>query len=184
MVGSLLRLPLISCRAWSRRTEQTMNLTRCPLCGSDSLVEHHGEYCMESAGDTPGSPMLIPNSTWHQCRNCGEELLPRPLTRALEAEQRRRVSQLFQVSSDTQFVEQQAAQPKAAAGCRSPEDLNSHCARRCWRGGAVGREKIFFGEPVVVRAMRGDFNRVTLKTSFFRLRSSSSGERPTSVFKR
>ena len=76
-----------------------MVVTQCPLCGSESLEERRGEYQATAPANTPGGPMLIPNATWHHCAHCGEELLPRPLTKALESEQRRRLSAAVPVNS-------------------------------------------------------------------------------------
>ncbi len=76
-----------------------MVVTQCPLCGSESLEERRGEYQATAPANTPGGPMLIPNATWFCCAHCGEELLPRPLTKALESEQRRRLSAAVPVTS-------------------------------------------------------------------------------------
>jgi YgiT-type zinc finger domain-containing protein len=69
-----------------------MVVTQCPLCGSETLEERRGEYVLTPPANTPGGLMVVPNATWQHCANCGEELLPRPLTKAIEAEQRRRLS--------------------------------------------------------------------------------------------
>lgn len=69
-----------------------MVVTRCPLCGNESLEEHHGEYSLKAPANTPGDTLVIPFATWQSCTNCGEELLPRSLTKALENEQRCRLS--------------------------------------------------------------------------------------------
>ena len=76
-----------------------MVVTQCPLCGSESLEERRGEYQGTAPANTPGGQMVIPNATWHHCTHCGEELLPRPLTKALETEQRRRLSASVPVTS-------------------------------------------------------------------------------------
>ena len=67
-----------------------MATIRCPLCGSESLENRHGNYSLEPPANTPGG-MTISDTTWQHCANCGEDLLPRALTRAIETEQRRRL---------------------------------------------------------------------------------------------
>ena len=76
-----------------------MVVTQCPLCGSESLEERRGEYLLTPPANTPGGMMVIQDATWQQCTNCGEELLPRQLTKALEIEQRRRRSVAMPVNS-------------------------------------------------------------------------------------
>ena len=76
-----------------------MVVTHCPLCGSESLEERRGDYVLTPPANTPGGLMVIPDATWQHCAHCGEELLPRLLTKALEAEQRRRLSVAMSVTS-------------------------------------------------------------------------------------
>lgn len=65
----------------------------CPLCGSLSLEEHHGEYHFEPPPNVPRGTMTLPNSTWFACTNCGEEIMPHSLTCAIEAECRSRLAE-------------------------------------------------------------------------------------------
>ncbi len=69
-----------------------MVATHCPICGKGSLVERNGEYSVKVSGDVPGEVLVVPNAFWHSCSHCGEDLLPRALTKALEVEQKRCLS--------------------------------------------------------------------------------------------
>ena len=71
-----------------------MTISKCPLCGSVTLEHKSGEYRFEPPQDVPGGTMIIPHVTWDACSNCGEEILPDELTKALEAEQYRRLGLL------------------------------------------------------------------------------------------
>ena len=76
-----------------------MPTTQCPLCGNESLEDRRGEYRLTPPANTPGGLLVIPNAAWQQCHHCGEELLPRTLTKAIESEQRRRISFAMPVGS-------------------------------------------------------------------------------------
>ncbi len=71
-----------------------MTTTQCPLCGHQTLEHKHGEYRFEPPQNIPGGTMIIANATWNTCTRCGEEMLPDELTRAIEAEQYRRLGLL------------------------------------------------------------------------------------------
>ena len=71
-----------------------MTTAKCPLCGNDTLEHKHGEYRFEPPQNIPGGTMMIPNATWDACTSCGEEILPDELTKAIEAEQYRRLGLL------------------------------------------------------------------------------------------
>lgn len=68
-----------------------MDTQRCPLCGSQSLEMREGEYHFEPPENMPGGTVIVPNVAWRTCTACGESLLPRSITKALEMEQRRRL---------------------------------------------------------------------------------------------
>ena len=67
-----------------------MPTTQCPLCGHQSLDEHHGDYVFEPPANVPGGVIVVADSTWFACSNCGEHILPHPITAGLEAEIRNR----------------------------------------------------------------------------------------------
>ncbi len=68
-----------------------MTTTPCPLCGSQTLEQKHGEYRFKPPQNIPGGTMIIAHATWDACTSCGEEILPDELTKAIEAEQYRRL---------------------------------------------------------------------------------------------
>ena len=70
-----------------------MDAKHCPLCGSPSLEEHHGDYHFEPPPNVPGGTMILPSATWFACANCGEEILPHSVTCAIEAERRNRLAE-------------------------------------------------------------------------------------------
>ena len=71
-----------------------MTITRCPICGNNTLEQKRGEYRFETPPNVPGGTMVIPDATWSACGSCGEELLPDELTKAIEEEQYRRLGLL------------------------------------------------------------------------------------------
>ncbi len=71
-----------------------MTNAQCPLCGNQTLEHKHGEYRFEPPQNIPGGTMIIANATWDACTRCGEEILPDELTKAIEAEQYRRLGLL------------------------------------------------------------------------------------------
>ncbi len=71
-----------------------MTTNQCPLCGNRSLEHKHGEYRFEPPQNIPGGTMIIADATWDACASCGEEILPDELTKAIEAEQYRRLGLL------------------------------------------------------------------------------------------
>lgn len=76
-----------------------MAVSRCPLCGCESLEERRGEFRMEPPANTPGGALVVSNAEWRFCVNCRESFLPGSLSKALEREQRRRLSVAVPVSS-------------------------------------------------------------------------------------
>jgi len=71
-----------------------MNPTTCPLCGESSLEEKHGAYQFEPPSNVPGGTIVIEGATWQACGNCGEEILPHELSKAIEAERCQRLGLL------------------------------------------------------------------------------------------
>ncbi len=71
-----------------------MTIAKCPLCGSPTLEPKHGSYRFEPPANIPGGTMIISNATWDACTSCGEVILPDELTKAIEAEQYRRLGLL------------------------------------------------------------------------------------------
>ena len=71
-----------------------MTTTQCPLCGDQTLERKHGEYRFEPPQNIPGGTMIIANATWDACASCGEAILPDELTKAIEAQQYRRLGLL------------------------------------------------------------------------------------------
>jgi len=71
-----------------------MTTAQCPLCGNQTLEHKHGDYRFEPPQNIPGGTMIIANATWDACTSCGEEILPDELTKAIEAEQYRRLGLL------------------------------------------------------------------------------------------
>jgi YgiT-type zinc finger domain-containing protein len=76
-----------------------MPATRCPLCGNETLEDRRGDYVLTPPANTPGGLVVIPDAAWQHCIHCGEDLLPRTLTKAIESEQRRRLSTVMPVTS-------------------------------------------------------------------------------------
>jgi putative zinc finger/helix-turn-helix YgiT family protein len=71
-----------------------MTTTNCPLCGKQTLEHKHGEYRFGPPQNVPGGTIVVPNAAWDACTSCGEEILPDELTKAIEAEQYRRLGLL------------------------------------------------------------------------------------------
>lgn len=67
-----------------------MPTTKCPLCGNDTLEEKHGEYRFAPPPGIPGGTIVIPNATWQACQQCGEEILPYALNKAIDVEATKR----------------------------------------------------------------------------------------------
>jgi YgiT-type zinc finger domain-containing protein len=72
----------------------SMTTAQCPICGNQTLEQKHGEYRFEPPQNLPGGTMTIANVTWDACTSCGEAILPDELTKAIEAEQYRRLALL------------------------------------------------------------------------------------------
>lgn len=71
-----------------------MTTAKCPICGNQTLEHKHGEYRFEPPEKTPGGTMVVPHATWDACSSCGEDILPDELTKAIEAQQYRRLGLL------------------------------------------------------------------------------------------
>lgn len=71
-----------------------MRNAQCPLCGKQTLKHKHGKYRFKPPQNIPGETMIIADATWDACSSCGEEILPDELTKAIEAEQYRRLGLL------------------------------------------------------------------------------------------
>ncbi len=59
------------------------DMKNCVSCGS-TLQERHGTYRFEPPANIPGGTMVIPDATWLECENCGQQMLPAELEERLE----------------------------------------------------------------------------------------------------
>jgi len=57
----------------------------CPICGQAAVETRHGEFSMDSPPNIPGGPLAVPDSTWEECSQCGERILPPELGERLDA---------------------------------------------------------------------------------------------------
>ncbi len=57
---------------------------QCFNCGSERMEERHGTYRFDPPPNIPGGTMTIPDATWIECDNCGEQMIPAALNRKLE----------------------------------------------------------------------------------------------------
>ena len=48
------------------------------------MEERSGSYRFEPPANIPGGLIVVPNATWLECENCGEQLLPAALDNALQ----------------------------------------------------------------------------------------------------
>lgn len=71
-----------------------MAAKKCPFCGRNTLEVSHGEYRFEPPPNIPGGTMLIPDAEWFACTACGEEILPHPLSKAIDVQRCKRLSLL------------------------------------------------------------------------------------------
>jgi YgiT-type zinc finger domain-containing protein len=55
----------------------------CHNCGS-TMEERYGTYRFEPPPNIPSGTMVIPDATWLECENCGEQLLSASLDSKLE----------------------------------------------------------------------------------------------------
>ncbi|MGD0898450.1 MAG: type II TA system antitoxin MqsA family protein [Thermoguttaceae bacterium] len=67
-----------------------MPTTKCPVCGNDALEEKHGEHRFAPPPNIPGGEIVIPDATWQACQQCGEEILPYALNKAIDLEATKR----------------------------------------------------------------------------------------------
>jgi len=51
---------------------------------SEKMEERHGTYRFEPPANIPGGPFSLPNATWMECENCGEQMIPAELNRRIE----------------------------------------------------------------------------------------------------
>lgn len=71
-----------------------MTTSICPLCGSNSLEQKHGQYQFDPPGNIPGGMMVIDDATWEACAACGQQILPDELSKAIDVERYRRLGLL------------------------------------------------------------------------------------------
>lgn len=57
---------------------------QCHNCGSERVEEKRGTYRFDPPPNIPGGTMVIPDATWRECENCGEQLLTAELSEKLE----------------------------------------------------------------------------------------------------
>ena len=55
----------------------------CFNCGG-KMEERHGEYHFDPPPNIPGGTMVVPDATWMECEECGEQMLPAALDDQLE----------------------------------------------------------------------------------------------------
>lgn len=67
-----------------------MTATKCALCGNGTLEEKHGEYRLAPPPNIPGGTIVIRDATWQVCQQCGEEILPYALNKAIDLEATKR----------------------------------------------------------------------------------------------
>ena len=48
------------------------------------MEQRHGTYRFEPPANIPGGTMIVPDATWLECENCGQQMLPVALNRKLE----------------------------------------------------------------------------------------------------
>lgn len=74
----------LSCRRTRTTEHGRPNMKKiCHNCGS-TMEERHGTYRFEPPSNIPGGTMIIPNASWLECENCGEQLLSAALDSKLE----------------------------------------------------------------------------------------------------
>lgn len=56
----------------------------CYNCGAERMEEKRGTYRFDPPPNIPGGTMVIPDATWRECANCGEQLLSAELGRKIE----------------------------------------------------------------------------------------------------
>ena len=71
-----------------------MAAKKCPFCGRNTLEASHGEYRFEPPANIPGGTMIIPDAEWFACTACGEEILPHPLSKAIDVQRCKRLGLL------------------------------------------------------------------------------------------
>jgi len=71
-----------------------MAAKKCPFCGSNKLEASHGEYRFEPPANIPGGTMIVPDAEWFACAACGEEILPHPLSKAIDLQRCKRLGLL------------------------------------------------------------------------------------------
>lgn len=59
-------------------------MQNCFNCGS-AMQERAGTYRFEPPDNIPGGTIAVPNATWLECENCGEQLLPAELDEKLQS---------------------------------------------------------------------------------------------------
>lgn len=56
----------------------------CPICGHRTLDDKTGTFVMSVPPNIPGGDMQIAEAKWQACSNCGEEIIPDGLSKAIE----------------------------------------------------------------------------------------------------
>ncbi len=69
-----------------------MTITHCPLCGRETLESRNGDYRFEPPAEFVGEAVVIGDAEWLECHQCGEHILPHPLSQAIERELSRRAA--------------------------------------------------------------------------------------------
>ncbi len=56
----------------------------CYECGSEAMDRRHGDFSFDPPQNIPGGTIVIPDTTWEECANCGECVMPPELWKRLE----------------------------------------------------------------------------------------------------
>lgn len=67
----------------------------CPICGGKSMLNKIGEYHFEPPQNIPGGRMIIKDTSWEECGECGEKILSADLEAKLEKERYKRLGLLL-----------------------------------------------------------------------------------------
>jgi len=61
------------------------------MCGANALEEKHGEYRFDPPSNIPAGMIVIANTTWQECSQCGEAIFSHGLDKLIDLEVVRRV---------------------------------------------------------------------------------------------
>jgi len=67
----------------------------CPICGKQSMSIKTGEYHFEPPENIPGGEMVMKDTSWEECVECGEKILSADLEAKLEKERYKRLGLLL-----------------------------------------------------------------------------------------